>query len=225
MAKSIIELKNVSKVYKMDSVEVKALDNVSMQVKDGEYLAVEGPSGSGKSTLLHMIGLLDRPTTGNIFLQGKNVLRLGDSQLARIRGEKIGFVFQFFNLYPTLTTLENIQLPMTIIGKNSEDSEKRAHDLLEKVGLEKRASHFPAQLSGGERQRVAVARALANNPVLILADEPTGNLDSKTGKEILKLFNALNKEGRTIIVVTHDRDIAAQTERVIRISDGTVVAR
>lgn len=225
MAKPVIELDGVSKKYKLDAVEVAALDNASLSIRRGDYAAVMGPSGSGKSTLLNIMGLLDRPTSGKVLLDGKNVSSFNDSKLAQIRGEKIGFVFQFFNLYPTMTALENIQLPMILTGKDPEYQNEHAAELLKKVGLEKRQTHFPAQLSGGERQRVAIARALANNPLLILADEPTGNLDSKTGKDVLKLFHALHEEGRTVVVVTHDRDIAAETERIIKISDGRVASR
>ncbi len=223
--KPVLSLKDVSKKYKLDTVEVAALDDVSMQIGSGEYVSVMGPSGSGKSTLLNIMGLLDRPTSGKVFLDGKNVIEFDDNELAQIRGGKIGFVFQFFNLYPTLSALENVQLPMVLTEKYPDSRERRAAELLKKVGLEKRLNSLPSQLSGGERQRVAVARALANDPLLILADEPTGNLDSKTGKEVLKLFNTLHKEGRTVVIVTHDKNIADETERIIRISDGKVVAR
>jgi putative ABC transport system ATP-binding protein len=221
---SVVELKQVSKIYKMDEVEVKALDNIDMKVKKGDFVAIIGPSGSGKSTLLHMIGLLDRPTTGKVFLDGIDISKLNDNELARLRGNKIGFVFQFFNLYPILTALENIELPMIINGKNKTERRKRALELLKIVGLEKRAEHLPSQLSGGERQRVAIARALANNPSLILADEPTGNLDSKAGKEIIELLDKFQEEeGKTIIVVTHDVSIAKYAERLIYLKDGKII--
>ncbi|HIJ98839.1 TPA: ABC transporter ATP-binding protein [archaeon] len=225
VSKAVIELRNLSKKYKMDAVTVNALENVSLQIKQGDFVAVIGPSGSGKSTLLHMVGLLDRPTSGAIYVEGKNILNFSDSELAHVRGEKIGFVFQFFNLYPTMSALGNVELPMIIAEKDLDYRKERAMELLKLVGLEKRADHFPAQLSGGERQRVAIARALANDPLLILADEPTGNLDSKSGHEVMKLFTKLNNSGKTIVVVTHDSEIASHAERLIRISDGKVVAK
>jgi putative ABC transport system ATP-binding protein len=222
--KPVVELKQVSKIYKMDEVEVKALDGIDMKVEKGDFVAIIGPSGSGKSTLLHMIGLLDRPTDGKVFLDGIDISKLNDNELARLRGNKIGFVFQFFNLYPILTALENIELPMIISEKNKMERRKRALELLKIVGLEKRAEHLPSQLSGGERQRVAIARALANNPSLILADEPTGNLDSKAGKEIIELLDKLQeKEGKTIIMVTHDVNIAKYAERLIYLKDGKII--
>jgi putative ABC transport system ATP-binding protein len=222
--KPVVELKQVSKIYKMDEVEVKALDGIDMKVEKGDFAAIIGPSGSGKSTLLHMIGLLDRPTYGKVFLDGIDISKLNDNELARLRGNKIGFVFQFFNLYPILTALENIELPMMINEKNKKERRERALELLKIVGLEKRAEHLPSQLSGGERQRVAIARALANNPSLILADEPTGNLDSKAGKEIIELLDKLQeKEGKTIIMVTHDVNIAKYAERLIYLKDGKII--
>ncbi|MEM7826376.1 MAG: ABC transporter ATP-binding protein [Candidatus Aenigmatarchaeota archaeon] len=221
--KPIIELKNVSKIYKMDEVEVTALRDVNLKIREKEFVAVVGPSGSGKSTLLHLMGLLDKPTSGKIFLEGIDTSKLKDKQLARLRGRKIGFVFQFFNLYPTLTALENVQLPMIIAEKDKRESEKRAFELLKKVGLEKRANHLPSQLSGGERQRVAIARALANNPSLILADEPTGNLDSKSGEEVMKILDKLQEEGKTIVMVTHEMNIAKYAERTIYLKDGRII--
>ncbi|TRZ54590.1 ABC transporter ATP-binding protein [archaeon] len=220
--KTVIELKNVSKTYKMDEVEVPVLKDVSLKISEKEFVAIMGPSGSGKSTLLNMVGCLDRPSSGKIFLDGTDISTLNDSELAKLRGRKIGFVFQFFHLYPTLTAKENIELPMMIIELDKETREKRAEELLKIVGLEKRAGHLPSQLSGGERQRVAVARALANNPSLLLADEPTGNLDSKKGKEIIDLFIKLNKEGRTIVIVTHDQQIASYAKDTIKIKDGMI---
>jgi putative ABC transport system ATP-binding protein len=222
--KPVVELRQVSKIYKMDEVEVKALDCVDMKVEKGEFVAIIGPSGSGKSTLLHMIGLLDRPTNGKVFLDRIDVSKLSDNELARLRGNKIGFVFQFFNLYPILTALENIELPMIISEKDKTERRKRALELLKIVGLEKRAEHLPSQLSGGERQRVAIARALANNPSLILADEPTGNLDSKSGKEIIELLDKLQEEeGKTIIMVTHNLNIGKYAERLIYLKDGKII--
>jgi putative ABC transport system ATP-binding protein len=221
---TLVELKNVSKVYKMEKVEVLALKGVNMKIKRGEFVAVVGPSGSGKSTLLHMIGCLDRPTKGEVILDGIDVSKLSDNKLSRIRAEKIGFVFQFFNLYPTLTALENVELPMMIVGKDRKERKRRARELLKIVGMEKRAEHLPSQLSGGERQRVAIARALANDPPLILADEPTGNLDSKSGKEIVALLDKLQEDkGKTIVMVTHMQDIAKFAERLIYLKDGEII--
>jgi putative ABC transport system ATP-binding protein len=222
MENPTIELKNVWKTYKMDDVSVQALRGVNLKVQKGKFAAIVGPSGSGKSTLLHMIGILDTPTSGKIFIDGVDTSGLDDSSLARLRGRKIGFVFQFFYLYPTLTAKENVELPLMIIEQGKAAREKRAMQLLRDVGLEKRANHLPSQLSGGERQRVAIARALANDPSFILADEPTGNLDSKAGKEIIELFINLNKEGRTVIIVTHDQAIASKAQMVIRIKDGKI---
>ena len=222
--KPVIELDQVSKTYKMGDVEVQALKNVDLRIDKKEFVAITGPSGSGKSTLLHMVGCLDRPTEGKIILDGTDVSKLDDSELARLRGNKLGFVFQFFNLYPTLTALENVELPMMIIEKNKDERKKRSLELLKIVGMEKRAEHLPSQLSGGERQRVAIARALANDPPLILADEPTGNLDSKIGGDIMKFLNMLQEnEGKTIVMVTHESDIAKYAERIIYLKDGEIV--
>jgi len=220
--KPVIELNQVSKTYKMDDIEVQALNNVDLKIRKKEFVAITGPSGSGKSTLLHMIGCLDRPSSGKIFLDGTDISKLNDSELARLRGRKIGFVFQFFYLYPTLTAKENVELPMMIVEQNKDTRGKKALELLKIVGLEKRAGHLPSQLSGGERQRVAIARALANDPSLLLADEPTGNLDSKAGKEIMGLFVNLSEEGRTIVVVTHEDYIASHAESVVKIKDGRI---
>jgi putative ABC transport system ATP-binding protein len=220
--KPIVELDQVSKTYKMDSVEVRALSNVELKINEKEFVAIMGPSGSGKSTLLSLIGCLDRPSSGKILLDGIDISKLNDSELARIRGKKIGFVFQSFNLYPTLTAQGNVELPMMIVGQDKNTREKRALELLKTVGLEERANHLPSQLSGGERQRVVIARALANNPSLLLADEPTGNLDSKAGNELLKIFVNLNKEGRTMVIVTHDKNIASRAKRLVNIRDGKI---
>jgi putative ABC transport system ATP-binding protein len=221
--KAVIELNHVSKSYKMDEVEVQALKGVNLKISRKEFVAVMGPSGSGKSTLLHIIGCLDRPTEGKIFLDGIDISELNDSELARVRGNKIGFVFQFFNLYPTLTASENVELPMMIVEKDKNERKRRALELLEAVGMEKRAEHLPSQLSGGERQRVAIARALANDPPLILADEPTGNLDSKAGKEIMVLLNKLQETAdKTVVMVTHEQHITKYAERIIRLKDGIV---
>lgn len=220
---SVIELDQVSKIYKMDEVEVQALNNVNLKIKKKEFAAVMGPSGSGKSTLLQMMGCLDRPTSGKIFLDGVDISKLNENQLARVRGKKIGFVFQYFNLYPTLTAQGNVELPMMIVEKDKEFRERKALELLRIVDLENRAKHLPSQLSGGERQRVSIARALSNDPSFILADEPTGNLDSKSGKDVMNIFVKLNEEGRTIIVVTHDKNIASHSKRVIQIKDGRII--
>jgi putative ABC transport system ATP-binding protein len=220
---SVIELDRVSKVYKMDEVEVPALNGVDLKIRKKEFVAIMGPSGSGKSTLLHMIGCLDRPSSGKVFLDGSDVSKLNDSQLARTRGKKIGFIFQTFNLYPTLTAQGNVELPMIIVEKEKKAREKRALELLKRVGLGQRAKHLPSQLSGGERQRVAIARALANEPAFILADEPTGNLDSKSGSEIMKIFVELNKEGKTMIIVTHDAMIASHSGRIVKVRDGKII--
>ncbi|MCX6819571.1 MAG: ABC transporter ATP-binding protein [Candidatus Aenigmarchaeota archaeon] len=221
---TVIELKNVCKTYQADGVEVHALKDVDLKIKKEEFIAIMGPSGSGKSTLLHMIGVLDKPTTGKIYLDGTDISKLNDSKLARLRGRKIGFVFQFFNLYPTLTARENIELPMLIIECDKNEREKKVSKLLRTVGLEMRSEHLPSQLSGGERQRVAIARALANDPPLILADEPTGNLDTKTGSEIMKFLNKLQEEEKvTIVMVTHEPGIAKYAERTVYLRDGEIV--
>ena len=222
--KPVIELNQVSKTYKMDEVEVPVLKNVSLKIMKKDFVSIMGPSGSGKSTLLNMIGALDRPTSGKVLIDGKDVSKLSEVEIARTRGKKIGFVFQTFNLYPTLNTLGNVELPMIIMEKDKKERKKRAMSLLELVGLKERAGHLPSQLSGGERQRVAIARALANDPAFILADEPTGNLDSQSGKEIMEIFVKLNEEGRTVIVVTHDMNITKHTKHVIQIKDGRVVS-
>lgn len=221
--KSVIKLENISKVYQMDKVNVEALSDVDIEIREREFVAITGASGSGKSTLLHLIGCLDMPTTGTIYLDGVNIAKLNSGKLARLRGKTIGFIFQFFNLYPTLTAKENVELPMVIIEKEKEEREKKSIQLLESVGLGDRTDHYPSQLSGGQRQRVAIARALANDPSLLLADEPTGNLDSKSGKEVMDLFGELNKKGMTIVVVTHDANIARHAKRSIRVKDGKII--
>jgi putative ABC transport system ATP-binding protein len=221
--KTLVELKNVSKTYKMDDVEVHALKKINMKIKEGEFVSIIGPSGSGKSTLLHLLGCLDKPTEGKMIFDGIDVSKLNDKELSKIRAEKIGFIFQFFNLYPILTAIENVELPMIISEKYKKERRNRAKELLKIVKMEKMAEHLPSQLSGGERQRIAIARALANDPLLILADEPTGNLDSKTGKEIAELFVELNEKGKTIVVVTHMLDIAKYAKRIIYLKDGEII--
>jgi putative ABC transport system ATP-binding protein len=220
----VIELKEVTKKYQMEEVEVQALKSVDLKIKEEDFVAIMGPSGSGKSTLLHMIGLLDRPTSGKVYIDGTDISKLSDSSLARLRGEKIGFVFQFFNLLPTLNARENIRLPMLILERNRDEIESELSKLLKTVGLETRAKHLPSQLSGGERQRVAIARALANDPPLILADEPTGNLDSKTGEEIMGFLQKLQEDQKvTIVMVTHEADIAEFAKHIIHLKDGKIV--
>lgn len=220
--KYIIQLEDVWKIYQMDSVQVPALRGIHLDVKKGEFLAILGPSGSGKSTLLNMIGSLDLPTKGKIFLDGRNIANLPESDLAQLRGKKIGFVFQIFNLIPSLNALENVILPMTFQGISREERIKKAENLLKKVKLSHRATHLPSELSGGERQRVAIARALINNPEVILADEPTGNLDSKSGEEIVQFLTSLNKEGKTVIMITHERHLATYADRICLLHDGQI---
>ena len=218
----VVELRNVSKVYTLGSVEVRALDHVSLKVMPGEFISVVGPSGSGKSTLLSVIGCLAKPTSGRVLIDGVDVTELSEAELSDIRCLKIGFIFQFFNLIPTLTALENVELPMIFAGKLSEwEMRDRALELLDLVGLVDRANHRPSELSGGQQQRVAIARALANDPALVLADEPTGNLDSRTGSEVISLMEELNREtGKTFIIVTHDRNVAKRTRKILYMVDG-----
>lgn len=216
----IIEARDIQKEYRMGTQTVHALRGVSFDIKKNEYVALMGPSGSGKSTMMNMIGCLDTPTKGDYILNGHDVKKLTDNQLAEVRNREIGFVFQTFNLLPRSTALANVELPLIYSGLRSSERKKRAIEVLEKVGLADRMDHKPNELSGGQRQRVAVARALVNNPSILLADEPTGNLDSKTGHEIMELFEELYEMGNTIILVTHEEDIAAHARRVIRLRDG-----
>jgi putative ABC transport system ATP-binding protein len=220
----IIELQNVSKTYEMGTVGFPALKDIDLKIKKGDRLAIMGPSGCGKSTLLHLIGCLDRPTQGKILIGGKDISKFTDNELAMIRGKKIGFVFQFFHLIPTLSAFGNVILPMSFFGVSKDEQERRAKTLLKMVGLEKRENHRPSELSGGERQRVAIARAMANEPEIILADEPTGNLDSKSGKEIMDILSELNaKHGVTLVIVTHDQLIASHAQKIIYLKDGRIV--
>jgi len=219
----MLEIKNVSKIYGEGRTKVVALNNVSLQVDKGDFIAIMGPSGSGKSTLLNIIGGLDRPSSGEVILEGKRIDDLDENALVDIRRGKIAHVFQLYHLLPSLTALENVLLPLVFCGANREA--KKALDILKRVGLEKRAEHKPSQLSGGEQQRVAIARALVNDPSLILADEPTGNMDQKTGRGILDLFDQLNKEGHTIIIVTHNPEIAEHAKKIIVLQDGQIVDR
>jgi putative ABC transport system ATP-binding protein len=218
----LIELENVTKVYRMGEVEVYALNGVSLSIKQGEMLSIVGTSGSGKSTMLNLLGCLDRPTSGRYLLDGIDVSRLNDNRLAELRSKKFGFVFQDFNLLSRATALSNVELPLVYSGGGSK--RQRAMEALERVGLGKRARHKPTELSGGEQQRVAIARALVNSPSLILADEPTGNLDSASTEEIIAIFQQLHREGITVAIVTHEADIAAKTQRVIRLRDGKVAS-
>lgn len=220
---NVIEIQDVKKIYQMGDTEVAALRGVSLEIERGEMVSIVGPSGSGKSTLMNIIGCLDQPSEGSYNLDDVDVSKMDDDQLATIRNQKIGFVFQSFNLLPRTTALDQVELPMVYAGKA--DRKKRAIDALTQVGLGDRVHHRPNELSGGQQQRVAIARALVNEPAIILADEPTGNLDSQSGEEIMNLFKKLHREqGLTVIMVTHDPDVAAQTERVIRVKDGRVAA-
>lgn len=220
--KDVIRTEHIAKMYVMGTEEVHALRDISITIKQGEYVALMGPSGSGKSTLMNMIGCLDTPTSGQYFLDGQDVSRMTDNQLAEVRNKKIGFVFQTFNLLPRSTALENVTLPLIYAGFGKSERITRGEKVLHQVGLGDRMKHQPNELSGGQRQRVAVARALVNNPALILADEPTGNLDSKTSIEIMGLFEDIHRNGNTIVVVTHEEEIAQHAHRIIRLKDGLV---
>lgn len=225
--RSVVEFRDVSRIYgSPESNEadiVRAVDKVSFSVMSGEFVAISGPSGSGKSTLLHLIGLLDKPTSGHILIDGTDVSRLNDSRLAKLRNAKIGFVFQQFNLLRRTSALKNVELPLIYTGIGREERRELATQMLVKVGLEERIDHLPSQLSGGQQQRVAIARALVTNPSIILADEPTGNLDSKSGEEIMKIFESLHREGATIILVTHESNVARRAKRQIVVKDGKII--
>ena len=218
----IISISHLKKTYKIGEEVINALKDVSLSINKNEYVALMGPSGSGKSTLMNMLGCLDSPTSGDYILNSLSVAKMTDNQLAEVRNKEIGFVFQTFNLLPRATTLENVALPLVYAGFSKEDRDKRAKEVLEQVGLGNRMSHKPNELSGGQRQRVAIARALVNKPAIILADEPTGNLDSKTSVEIMGLFEEIQKNGNTIILVTHEEDIALHAHRIVRLKDGLV---
>ena len=222
---SLVEVRNVSKIYRLGDEEIRALDDVSLDIDAGEFISIIGPSGSGKSTLMHILGCLDSPSKGTISLDGMMLQDASPRQLAAIRNRKIGFVFQFFNLLPKLNVLQNVELPMIYSGLPARKRRERALEALKMVEMENRARHRPMQLSGGQQQRAAIARALVNNPKIVFADEPTGNLDSHTGEVILELFRALSQEGRTIALVTHDPEIAASTPRRIEIRDGRIARK
>ena len=220
---TILRLENVRKVYPMASADVVALNGVSLRMDAGEYVAITGPSGSGKSTLMHILGCLDNASSGLVELEGRDVTRATGTERAFIRNSRVGFVFQTFNLLPRFSVLQNTELPLTYAGIHHRTRRARAEKVLDLVGMADRGHHLPQQLSGGQRQRAAIARALINDPAIILADEPTGNLDTKTGDQVLRLFEDLNRQGRTIIIVTHDRDIASRTRRRIVLCDGDIV--
>jgi putative ABC transport system ATP-binding protein len=224
MENTIIKLENIEKSYILAKNEILILKGINLDIKKGEFLAIMGPSGSGKSTTMNMIGSLDMPTKGTIFLDGQDISKLAESKLAQLRGKKIGFIFQNFNLIPSLSALQNVTLPLIFQGIPKNEAIKRAKAELAKVKLDHRITHKPSELSGGEKQRVAIARALVTNSEIILADEPTGNLDSKTGEDIMKLLQTLNEQqNKTVIVITHDSDIANRAKRVIKIQDGRIV--
>ncbi len=218
----MIELENLIKVYRRGEIEVIAIRDVSLKINKGEFALLIGPSGSGKTTFLHLLGGIDRPTAGKIIVNGRNIAFFNDKQLTEYRRKEVGMVFQFFNLIPTLTALENVMLPMQFIGKSREERKRRAEELLRMVGLWERKDHYPDEMSGGEQQRVAIAVAIANDPPLILADEPTGELDTETGMEIIKLFKKLNDEGKTVIIATHDMRLKQYATRILEIQDGKI---
>jgi len=219
----MIELVNITKTYRMGSMDITVLTDIVLNVQGGEFIAVMGPSGSGKSTLMNILGCLDRPTSGVYYFETREISTLTDDELASVRNTKIGFVFQTFNLLPRFSALKNVEVPLIYGGISARKRRERAAPLLERVGLGERMQHKPTELSGGQQQRVAIARALVNNPSLLLADEPTGNLDSRSGEEILKILTELNGQGVTVIIVTHDQDVAAQCKRIINLKDGRIL--
>lgn len=224
MSNHLIEVKNVYKIYNPGENEVRALDGISVTIDHGEFVAIVGHSGSGKSTFMNMLGCLDTPTSGDYYLDGVNVAGMTDDELSDIRNKQIGFIFQGFNLIPSLTAQENVELPLVYRGMPAEQRHQLAEEALTRVGMEHRMNHRPSELSGGQQQRVAIARAIAARPPIIMADEPTGNLDTRSGEDVMKILHELNEEGRTIVLITHDNDIARQATRAIRIIDGKVVS-
>jgi len=222
MSEYVIDIDSLTKIYQTGKTDFKALNTVTMKIRKGDFVAIMGPSGSGKSTLMNIIGCLDRPTSGTVIIDGENISIVSDNELAEIRGRKIGFIFQKFNLISTMNALKNIELPMVFLGGTKADRNRQAAELLGKVGLTKWATHRPNELSGGQQQRIAIARALSNNPSIILADEPTGNLDTKTGEQIMELLVELNKEGKTILLVTHAIALKRFANRVINMLDGEI---
>lgn len=221
-AKSVLRLEDVWKIYTLGDTQVNAVQGINIDIKEGEFVSISGSSGSGKSTILNLIGALDKPTKGKVFLDDINIVPLDDSKLARVRGQKIGFIFQTFNLNPSLNVYDNIALPMRIHEYSSSEIKRKVTELIKLVKLDHRMTHLPRQLSGGERQRVAIARALSTNPSILLADEPTGNLDSKTGFQIMELIKNLNTQGKTVILVTHDGNVAKYAKRIIMLKDGKI---
>jgi putative ABC transport system ATP-binding protein len=222
MSEYVIEIDGLTKIYQTGKTDFRALKSVSLKIRRGDFVAIMGPSGSGKSTMMNIIGCLDRPTSGTVIIDGENISIVTDNELAEIRGRKIGFIFQKFNLMPTMNAAKNIALPMIFLGAAKADRDRRSAELLAKVGLANWATHRPSELSGGQQQRIAIARALSNNPEIILADEPTGNLDTKTGEQIMEILVALNKEGKTILLVTHAVALKRFANRVINMLDGEV---
>lgn len=222
MAEAVIDISHIKKAYQMGREIIYALKDVSLRINRNEYVALMGPSGSGKSTLMNILGCLDTPTSGTYVLNGKEVSHMTDDELAAVRNKEIGFIFQTFNLLPRLTSLENVALPMVYAGVSKQERTQKAEHVMELVGLKDRMHHKPNELSGGQRQRVAIARALVNNPSIILADEPTGNLDTKTSYEIMQIFEDINNNGNSVIIVTHEEDIAKHTKRIIRLRDGLI---
>lgn len=219
----MIDLRDITKTYDMGSVQVQVLRGINIHVNEGAFIAIIGPSGSGKSTLMNMIGCLDTPTTGEYFLDGKEISTYDEKQLSKIRNQKIGFIFQKFNLLPKLSAYENVELPLIYRGMNAKERKQHSIEALERVGLSDRINHKPTELSGGQQQRVAIARALAGDPQVLLADEPTGNLDSKSGTEVMNMIKQLSKEGKTIVLITHDNEVAKQAQSIITIKDGLLI--
>ncbi|MFH1542301.1 MAG: ABC transporter ATP-binding protein [bacterium] len=224
MAEAVVRIKDLVKIYRMGEIDVQAVRGITVDILRANFTAIVGPSGCGKSTLMHIVGCLDRPTSGSVLLEGIDILKQSDDQLAEIRRKKVGFVFQTFNLLPRITAVENVELPLIYSGIGVKERRQKALSVLEKVGLADRANHRPPEMSGGQRQRVAIARALINDPAILLADEPTGNLDSKSGEDVMALFEQLDAEGVTIIMVTHNPDLARRCERSIHLKDGQVVS-